>query len=166
MATLIELAESGHLHKFDTGDEVTAPPERLIYVRTNVLDWINNALPSLQPVWKVEIQPIEQLYALFEDFLLGRPIVIGRQMHILHHHGAGIWELKTPDIRIFGWFPCKDCFVVTDIDCATRVKTHKLYAGYRDQGVHFRDHLALDEPKFIEGDDPYDVISNPRFPPP
>jgi hypothetical protein len=163
MATLLELNANGDLHNFELGDEVRSPPVRLLYLRTHARNWIENELVNLKSRMNSEIEPIAQLYVIFEHFLLGHPIEIGPVLHILRHHGAGIWELKTRDLRIFGWFPHKDCFVVTDIDCATKVKEFKLYAGYRDQGVFFRNGLPLNEPKLIEGDDPHAVISNAYF---
>lgn len=74
--------------------------------------------------------------------------------------GNGVWELKTADLRLFGWFVQKDCFIVCDCDTTLRVKQMRLYPGYRDQAVRFRERLDLDEPKFIAGDDPNDVVSD------
>jgi hypothetical protein len=76
------------------------------------------------------------------------------------HLGDGIWELKTADLRLFGWFLQKDCFIVSDIDDTGRIKQSNLYRGYCLQAVRRRDALELNEPKFIRGDNPDDVVSD------
>ena len=73
----------------------------------------------------------------------------------------GVWELKTDDIRVFGWFPRKDCFVGAVADDATRIKTLKLYYGYANVTTkRFLAALDLDHPKCVLGDNPHAVVSN------
>jgi hypothetical protein len=78
--------------------------------------------------------------------------------------GDGVWELKTADLRVFGWFHAKDCFLGHCADTAERVKEHRLYTGYVGEVVRFRDSLPLDEPKYIPGEDPDAVVSNSSYP--
>jgi hypothetical protein len=73
----------------------------------------------------------------------------------------GIWELKTEDIRIFGFFHKKDCFIGVVADDATRIKTYDLYHGYANVNCRrFREAIDLDNPKCVLGDDPNAVVSN------
>ncbi len=83
----------------------------------------------------------------------------GQEFRRLHPGEHGIWEMRTPDIRIFGWFPHMDCFVAVFGDDASHIKDHDLYAGYRDQVVRMRDALDLDEPKYLDGAEIEDVVS-------
>jgi hypothetical protein len=76
----------------------------------------------------------------------------------------GIWELKTADLRIFGWFNVLDHFVGAAADTTDRVKQHNLYYGYAGETARFRDGLDLDPPKFIPGADPNAVVSNYTYP--
>ena len=72
-------------------------------------------------------------------------------------------ELRTPDLRIFGWFALKDHFVGVVANDATYVKEHDLYQGYIGEVVRFRDGLQLDDPKFIPGEEAKDVVSRYNF---
>ena len=59
-----------------------------------------------------------------------------------------------------GWFYIVDTFVAVCADTKQRlVDIPGLYGGYRDSVVRFRDGLPLDDPKFIPGSNPDDVIS-------
>jgi hypothetical protein len=80
-----------------------------------------------------------------------------------NHLRDGIWELKTPDLRLFGWFHVKDCFICGALDTAFNVKNSNLYKGYANEVGHFRDELPLDEPKYLTGDDPSNVVTNYDF---
>jgi hypothetical protein len=76
------------------------------------------------------------------------------------YYDEGVWELKTADVRLFGWFHQFDCFVGVVIDLKYRVQEYKLYSGYMGEVIRFRDNLDLDEPKFIPGGEPVNVVSN------
>lgn len=71
-----------------------------------------------------------------------------------------MWELRTPDIRVFGWFPLLDHFIGVVANDATYIKKYRLYEGYIGEVVRYRDHLDLDNPKFIQSERPQDVVSN------
>lgn len=160
MATLLNLVEIGAVVRVDP---VLGPKElemRRIYLLPRAFEWISEVLPGADSSWDLENRPNEQLDALIYEFCSGVPLQIGRRFKALVHLGDGIWELKTADLRLFGWFTQKDCFVASDCDDAGRVKKVGLYRGYCQQAVRLRDALDLDEPKFITGDDPDDVVSN------
>jgi hypothetical protein len=78
--------------------------------------------------------------------------------------GDGVWELKTADVRIFGWFPGRDQYIAVRVDQAWRVKESNLYAGYKGEVVRYRDALPLAGDKFVKGVDPNDVVSNFSYP--
>ena len=48
---------------------------------------------------------------------------------------------------------------------ATFVKEHDLYHGLVGEVVRFRDAINLDEPEFVAGEHPNDVVSNWTFSP-
>lgn len=153
MATLGELCERNQLVSIGGGLEPGEQPLRLLYASHDAVDWLERVLPALDPVLDEGFQsPIEQVDDLFHDYVSGADMSFYARSHSMHPTGEGIWELKTPDVRFFGWFagPCQ--FVIGYADTAARCKEHGLYAGYRDQTKRFRDQLDLDEPKFISGD--------------
>lgn len=164
MATLSQLDQAGAVHKLDPGLPETTQPERMVYISPRVRKWIEEKLPDQGSTWNIEETPQEQLVALTEAFCRGDELAYDHQFKTLHHKEAGIWELKTADVRVFGWFAHKDCFVAAEIDVAQRVKDHNLYHGYCGATARFRDELDLDDPKYVPGDDPDAVVSNYSYP--
>jgi hypothetical protein len=164
MATLIELVDAGELFRLDPQLEATEQEWRFIYLSPVLQKWIENDLPALESTWKIEVDPTQQLDALVEEFCAGEALCYGPRFHPIEHLEDGIWQLKTPDLRIFGWFPAKDCFVGWRGCHADYVKQHGLYHGFAGETAHFRKRLNLNEPKFIPGVDPNAVVSNLTYP--
>jgi hypothetical protein len=160
MATPIHLDRAGALFKLDAL-EPGVQEFREIYTSPDLHRWIGDVLPRLASSWNIELSPLEQFFALSEIFCGGERLSYGTQFKPLTHIVDGIWELKTDDLRIFGWFHRKDCFVGAVADDATRIKQHDLYYGYVNVTTKgFLNALDLDIPKCIAGDNPYAVVSN------
>lgn len=104
----------------------------------------------------------EQVAVLLDDFIYGDPLEEDRQFKQLNPKTNGIWELKTGDVRFFGFFNAFDCFVIVCAADAAWLKEEMTtrYAECIQSAVLFRDSLSLDDPKFIESGDPRYVISN------
>jgi len=160
MATLIELERAQSLSKLDPQLEPNEQEWRMIYMSPTLTSWMQDDLPKLQSTWKVEVDPSQQLDALVEEFCSGATLYYGTQFHPIEHVEDGIWQLKTPDLRIFGWFHVKDCFVGWRAGQADFIKTHDLYHGFAGETAIFRNRLDLNAPKFIPGVDPNAVVSN------
>ena len=162
MATIANLSgDGGPLIRLDAG--LTPPNQevRAIYMSARVKRWIEEELPALEPKWVTELSPAEQLFIRVQDFCSGEAIAIGFHLKALRCHGNGIWEIKTDDIRLFGWFPHKDCFVAVHADQKSRLLHFtSMVQSYINDTVKFRSELSLDEPNFVTGEDPYDVVSN------
>lgn len=164
MATLLSLESKGELFKIDAALGPRQQEFRRIFVLPRVMDWLVKTLPGLGSEWQIELSPNEQMDAFLEVYCSGQPLTFDRQIKPLCHIRDGIWELKTSDLRLFGWFAQMDDFICTDADMAGRVKTLHLYRPYCDQACRFRDALDLDDPKFIDSEDPNVVVSNFNFP--
>jgi hypothetical protein len=160
MATLLELDRAAELFKLDPQLEPNEQEWRMIYLSPTLMRWMQDELPHLESTWKVEVDPTQQLDALVEEFCSGATLYYGPHFHPIAHVEDGIWELKTPDLRIFGWFHAKDCFVGWRAGLADFIKTHNLYHGFAGETAHFRNRLDLNAPKFIPGVDPNAVVSN------
>lgn len=165
MATLIHLTLQNQVFKLEAGLSWREQEDRRIYVFPTVRDWLTNTLPTEASSWNIELSPIEQLDDFLIEFCAGRELMFERQFNPIRHIDNGVWELKMADVRLFGWFHVKDCFICTFGNLAEKVKLHNLYSGYRDQSVLLRNQLALDDPKFVPGENPNDVISAFRYPP-
>lgn len=154
MATLDSLTNQGHLIKIEVGLDPEILPERVIYALPSVVRWLKAELPMLVAEWGEGSQsPIEQVDYRFKQFIAGENLSSWQAMHVMRpadgdHH---IWELKTKDVRFFGWFYQKDVFVIAQAASANLVKQNNLYPGLRDVCVQLRERLDLDEPKVVVG---------------
>ncbi len=160
MATLLELVAADVITKVDPMLGLREMEMRCIFLLPRALKWLSEVLPNAESDWNIQEEPSEQLDALFYEFCAGKSLQVETRFKCLTNLGEGIWQLKTADLRLFGWFAKKDHFVVCDCDLATRIKISGLYKGYCQQAVRFRDDLDLNEPKFVSGDNPDDVISD------
>lgn len=153
MATVNELCETGDLIKIGGGLDADEQPERLLFAFPHVIEWLDTVLPDLEPAFhEGKLDPIDQADDLMHDFVSGADFSFYEKSHSMEPREPGVWELKTADLRIFGWFASKSVFIVAAIDTAFRCKQHGLYAGYRNEVVWRRGQLNLDEPKFIQGE--------------
>ena len=65
-----------------------------------------------------------------------------------------VWEMKTADIRVFGWMYRPRVFIAVFGDCADTYKGKSATASYevaKRRVVRERDRLDLDDPKFTPG---------------
>lgn len=166
MATLVELITSGHIRPWEVALTRRQVRSRGLYLLPSplLISWLKDDLPALASCWNIEETPMQQLDAFTKIFVAGETLTYTRHFNPLVHHGAGVWELKTADVRLFGWFPHRDCFVCGRADHAERVKQYDLYAGYAGEVVRDRDALPLNDPKFVPGDDPHAVVSAFDYP--
>jgi hypothetical protein len=154
MATLSMLITSGSLELIEVDLDPDILPQRCLYAFPSVIRWLEEVLPTLAPEWGEGKQtPLEQVDFLFSQFIAGGNVSHWQACHIMKpqpgdHH---IWELKTKDVRFFGWFPKKDIFVIAQAESAKKVKEHGLYRGMRNACVQCREWLDLDEPKAVVG---------------
>lgn len=152
MATLSELEERQNLMKIEIELDHHQMPERLLYGVPSVIQWLNNTLPVLGADFHHgKLSPSEQLFIFLEDFITGADFAHYERAHFMTPSDPAIWELKTKDLRLFGWFYKRCIFIVAHIDTAYRCKFHSLYNGYRDSCVRIRNSMDLDEPKHITG---------------
>lgn len=159
MATILHLANQGLLHKLEAGLSWREQEERLIYVLPEAMAWMRDVLPIEESNWGSEISPLEQLDSFLIDYCAGKELAYERQFRPIRHIADGIWELKTVDVRLFGWFYRKDLFICSAGNIKWKIKESGLVHGYRSEAAGRRDHLGLEEPKFVPGDNPNDVIS-------
>lgn len=159
MATFVKLCEQGDLVLYELDDDA-APATRVFFAAPKLVKWWGETLPHLTSEKPQDITPQEQADALMENYVSGRRMQFMKQFKPLRYHGLGVWEMKTTDLRIFGWFQSVDHFVGVAANMAGIIKASNMYYGYCDAVVRFRDALDLDEPKYVVGEDPNDVISN------
>ncbi|HEV3248932.1 MAG TPA: hypothetical protein VG124_17170 [Beijerinckiaceae bacterium] len=150
MATLLTLVQQGELIQIGGGLERDEQPERLLYAFPHVIDWLDKVLPGLAAELHDQLlSPLEQADILFHDFVSGADMAFYERCHSMIPDEEGVWELKSEDLRFFGWFPAKGAFIIADIDTKARITERGL--AYLGQVKYRREMLGLDEPKFKEG---------------
>lgn len=160
MVTLDYLLRSGDVVRVEIELGPEELPKRLLYATPGFVRWLEERLKEDEPSpLGSDTRPVEQLDYLFYSFISGRPLVYSRQFRAIKAERNAVWELKTPDFRIFGWFVQKDCFVAVFGDWTDHVKDHDLYRGYRLEVRRLRRELGVSDALCVEGVDPEDVLS-------
>ncbi len=132
-------------------------PERLLYGFPGFIEWLDDRLRADEPSpLGADLSPAQQLDNLFYQFVSGRPLVFTRQFRYIKAEKEAVWEFKTPDLRVFGWFPKKDCFICVFGNFADVIKDHDLYRGYRLEIRRLRREMGIES---VTSLDPEDVLS-------
>ena len=152
MPTPSELAEDGILVHYGGRLAAWELPVRKLFAFPSAVTWIRDVLPGLQSdgYFDEAPTPSQQLDALFHQFLTGVE-VFPFPPKAMEPQTTGVWELRTHDLRAFGWFWRKGIFIMTSIDTKKRVVEHGLYNGYRDDCTRRCGEIDLDPPRMITG---------------
>ncbi|MBN9332973.1 hypothetical protein [Devosia sp.] len=166
MATISVLADNGDLNRVEIELDSGRQPWRCLYATPEFSEWAGSALPRLETgVMQAEITPNEQVYALFADFIEGKHFEENKRFRSLVYHPVEhVWELKTVDVRIFGWFAQMDQFVCCfgehkDV-LMDPTEVTRTYGRYILRTNFERERLNLDPPKSVEYKDYANVLSD------
>jgi hypothetical protein len=150
MATKDELIASGALTVIEVELGRGKRVRRELLALREFIQWLDETLPTLACDWD-NSDPQEQLNALFETFVWGGPLFYETDFREINPISNGIWELKTPLLRVFGWFISRDCFVCSAGALADLVKDVGLYHGFMREAVWRRGQLGMGKPDFVPG---------------
>lgn len=158
MATPQELVARGLLVPIEVELDPDEQPQRLIYAYPRAKTWMENVLPCLQTDGYFEgaASPSEQADALLYEIVSGKS---SWEMppKCLYPTSDGAWELRTHDLRFFGWFWRKGVFIMTSVE-TKQMCLKGYYTGHKNQSLHDRNMLDLDPPKFVAGSELDDVL--------
>lgn len=154
MATPAHLALRDQLHKVEDVLEPHEQEQRLLYATQRAKIWMETNLSILASdgFYENAPSPEQQADDLFYSFLSGDPEISEWVPHPMRPHEHGVWELRTADLRFFGWFWRRGVFIISAADQKSRCEQYGLYEGYRDQCMRDRDSLDLDPPPFVNGE--------------
>jgi hypothetical protein len=130
--------------------------ERKVYAYPECLEWMKAKVPTMVTGRvQSDFTPAEQLIRILMKWITGKPMAYGRMLKDMTPRSDEVWEMKTADLRIFGWmYRPKELIVVCGgyaDDYKEPTKT-KNYADDRREVVAARDALPLDGQKFVTGD--------------
>jgi hypothetical protein len=125
--------------------------------------FIEQILPAAGPgVIAARETPRQQMDSLLRKWNAGMRMRQGRAFDIMRPPIDSVWEMKSVDLRIFGWMHKPRCFVAVFGGLADDYKSQngnspkESYDKARERVVWIRDRLGLDNPKFVTGD--YDAL--------
>jgi hypothetical protein len=153
MATLEELESRKLLYRFR--------PKRLkrhefedrqLWFFPEVVQWLLNDLPKLGAFYPENQAPYLQANVLMKSFVLGAEFVEKTMFWKMRPYRDDVFELKSADIRFFGWFVKPKVFVVACFEVFENVHAEPgVHDRYRDEVIRKRSLLPLDDPKYIKG---------------
>jgi hypothetical protein len=144
----------------DGGDQVW----RCLYGTPDFIRWLHETLPGIETrILGGKATPYDQVDSIFADYIVGEPMAFDRRFKKLSRTpDEFVWELKTPDIRVFGWIPMRDAFVCTFGGMKDDIEARNLYGRYIAQTIYVRNNLDLDDPKFVASAEYDDVLSDAK----
>jgi hypothetical protein len=137
--------------------------DRKFYALPSFLRFLQETLPTLEGgVLAATETPRQQMDTVLRKWNAGKPMQYGRMFSTLKPTRYSVWEMKTPDLRIFGWLYRPKVFVAAFAGFADDYKKQngqppkESYSAARVRVVWLRGRLDLDPPSFVTGD--YDAI--------
>lgn len=126
---------------------------RDVYVTLGAGTWISEELKTLKTdgFYEGALSPREQLADVSRRVMVGEQIDQFRPKTIVKHPDW-IHELRTPDLRIFGWFWRQRCYIASVLATKASLVESIKYSGCIETVRFERAKLDLDPPKFIEGE--------------
>jgi hypothetical protein len=158
MATLEHLAATDKLLKHEPDLDDRDLPERIAFFAPEFDGWLETVLRPLDPLRGRQLSPFEQAEQIMYEFVIGRPMAYSVDYRKLDPLPAHVWELKTTDVRLFGWFAKKAIFVLVCGELKAHLKKRREYTPFVERVVVFRRRLDLDEPKAITGVRHHEVL--------
>ena len=157
MATPSTLTDHGSLLRYEDHEEIH-PAERLLFLFHELADWIDGTLVYQPRIRGRDLTPLEQVEALFHDFVYIKDFSgVGLFVNIIPQ-GEGVYEMKTPDVRVFGWFYRRAQFVAHSGALKNDIKGTRAVDHIRREIVRARSRLKLDQPAFIRSSKIHELI--------
>ena len=129
--------------------------ERKIYAYPECVDWMRQVSKMTTGRLASDFTPQEQLVQRLRQWMAGDRMEYGRMFHDMEPSTDDVWEMKTADLRIFGWMYRPREFIAVRGGYADDYKEPtktKNYADDRREVIKARDTLPLDGDKFVKGD--------------
>lgn len=159
MPTILQLAAKGDLERYDPQLDEDEQEQRIIFFLRGGVAKAQAYINQMQE-WESDTHPLEQLDDLLYHYATDGTLDYPRLFHEIRYQGDGFWELRSHDLRLFGFFHRTDCFICTDVVDKNWLVKNSTVTAFVRQGSFRRAQLALDEPKYINATEPEYVVSN------
>lgn len=155
MATIATLLADSRIHRVQVRLGRGQFHDRRLYALPDCFQWMKvDVRKMVTGRIKSASTPYEQMIERFRQWMADEPMHQCRMFRDMLPHTDGVWEMKTDDLRIFGWMYQPKQFIAArggyadDFKEPTKTKT---YADEMRKVIEARNDLPLDEPKFREG---------------
>lgn len=128
-ATIDRLIREDRLIKYEPDLLGSAVAERLIYVTPYFQDWWGEVLIHRKATKGFSLSPYSQLFGRFDEFCSGKYFAYGRMFKSLEPKKNAVWEIKTTDVRVFGFFVQRDCFVAITGEMKNALRRYEKHIG-------------------------------------
>lgn len=136
---------------------------RRVYLTPRFTLWANQDLSACTVSHPSQPSAAAQLKAELDAFCVGKEVLtVERDFHCLLPEHHCVWELKTPDLRLFGWFIEKNWMILhaaADKNVLRNIGFSS-YTPYVNDVVSCRNSLSPPLPGPIIGVKASDVVSN------
>lgn len=157
MSTPTTLAEDGGpLVLYDHDPDTPQLPQRTLYLTNGLNRWLEEVVSHELPDHPDNLPPVEQVVSIMGLYCGGSPLAYDVDVKVLDPIGHFVWELKTEDVRIFGWFYQPKVFIAAfgelkrRLSATKRSEINKLYQPFINCTVQTRNLIDLDPPKFVK----------------
>ena len=110
--TLDAACQSAGLQPYDAQLPRGCTPWRRVYVSEEFRRCIREDVPNYTRRDETQATPLAQIVAELRGFCAGEALVVARDFHCLERFEKCVWQLKTPDVRLVGWFVAKNWMVL------------------------------------------------------
>lgn len=159
MATIANLCVSQDLIWLDALNGSSSLPQRYFYASPRLISWVEEELPAYDRDHDARLSPADQFVVLLEKFQRGTRLNHDADVKAISVAEEGIWEFRTTDLRILGWFGDHDRFIGVTAAMKKSIR-QRGYPSMKEEVLRFRDALPLDEPKHLQSTRGKDVLSN------
>jgi len=156
MATLSTLVQESRLFRVTIKLKPGQFDDRLLYAFPECLEWMRTEVPKMKTgVIKSDFTPRDQLGVRLTEWITGKQMVETRMFRHMKPLTDDVIELKTDDLRIFGWLYQAGKFIAVRGGYTDDYKGQNKKKNYEDEVkavVEARDALPLDGEKIWRGD--------------
>jgi hypothetical protein len=134
---------------------------RYVFASAAFVEWVKVDMPAIVPEHSEDGSPCEQFEQEMYGFCSGYALAFGSDTRCLEPIRLSVWELKTPDLRMFGWFCAKNYLVLHkgEKKGPEGLERWDDYKPFIDEVVSFRNGLVTNLPQYVVGG-LADVVSN------
>ncbi len=150
MATINHLETKNKLVLYDANLKSDEQKQRLLYLSPDLVRWFDDDLVYQGKDWDKYFTPIEQVEEVFDQFVRGHPDMGRGDMKKLNPKGKHVWQFKTRDVRILGYFYRKNVFIAVCGAMRKDLCPSSKYNPLKERIINFRKNIGLDEPLYMK----------------